>query len=196
MAPEKGTGDRPNVAEQQSREGSNTDGDTIEPLRQTTGVEAYRSASHVSGPDALQPPPDHEGDPYHEAGDEVYDRLSPRRKHIIVAVCSFCAFLSPQSSTSVLAATPEVAATYHTTGSIINVSNAAYMVFMGISPVVWGPMSQVFGRRPILLLTAALFFLLSLATALAPNLAAFFVFRAASAFEGTAFILLGAACLG
>jgi predicted MFS family arabinose efflux permease len=46
------------------------------------------------------------------------------------------------------------------------------------------------------LLTAVLFFLLSMATALAPNLAAFFVFRALSAFEGTAFILLGAACLG
>ena len=38
--------------------------------------------------------------------------------------------------------------------------------------------------------------LLSLGTALAPNLAAFFVFRAVSAFEGTAFILIGAACLG
>ncbi|PNY27701.1 transporter AQR1 [Tolypocladium capitatum] len=193
MAPDKGTGE---AAEQQPQEDSNNDGDTIEPSHQTTGVEACRSASHVSDPDAFHLPPDHEDDPYQEAGDEVYQRLSPHRKHIIVAVCSFCAFLSPQSSTSVLAATPEVAATYHTTGSIINVSNAGYMVFMSISPVVWGPMSQVFGRRPILLLTAVLFFLLSLATASAPNLAAFFVFRAASAFEGTAFMVLGAACLG
>ncbi|POR34619.1 Putative transporter AQR1 [Tolypocladium paradoxum] len=196
MVPDKGRRERPDAAKQQRQDDSNDDGDTIRSLRQTTAVDAYRSASHVSGPDAFHPPPDHEDDPYHEAGDEVYDRLSPLRKHIIVAVCSFCAFLSPQSSTSVLAATPEVAATYHTTGSIINASNAGYMVFMGISPVVWGPMSQVFGRRPILLMTAVLFFLLSLATALAPNLAAFFVFRAASAFEGTAFILLGSACLG
>lgn len=46
------------------------------------------------------------------------------------------------------------------------------------------------------MLTAVLFFLLSVATALAPNLPAFFVFRALSAFEGTAFILIGAACIG
>ncbi|KAL6810790.1 MFS general substrate transporter [Trichoderma sp. SZMC 28013] len=161
----------------------------------------YRSPSHVSGPDVLGPssvlPPTPPPSGLHEeAGDEIYDRVSPHRKHVIVTILSFCAFLAPLSSTSVLAAVPQVAETYHTTGSIINVSNAAYMALMGISPVVWGPMSQVFGRRPMTQLTTVLFFLLSIATALAPNLASFFIFRALSAFEGTAFILLGAACIG
>ncbi|PTB59715.1 hypothetical protein M431DRAFT_312954 [Trichoderma harzianum CBS 226.95] len=117
----------------------------------------YRSPSHVSGPDVLGPssirpptPPSNSG-PHEEAGDEIYDRVSPHRKHVIVTILSFCAFLAPLSSTSVLAAVPQVAETYHTTGSIINVSNAAYMALMGISPVVWGPMSQVFGRRPVCL---------------------------------------------
>lgn len=114
----------------------------------------YRSPSHVSGPDVLGPssvlPPTPPPSGLHEeAGDEIYDRVSPHRKHVIVTILSFCAFLAPLSSTSVLAAVPQVAETYHTTGSIINVSNAAYMALMGISPVVWGPMSQVFGRRPV-----------------------------------------------
>jgi hypothetical protein len=113
----------------------------------------YRSTSHVSGPDAFEPsspqPPSPSEGGYHEKGDEIYDRVSLRRKHIIVTVLSFCAFLSPLSSTSILAAVPEVAETYNTTGSIIDVSNAAYMALMGISPVIWGPMSQVFGRRPV-----------------------------------------------
>ncbi|CAM1501088.1 Fc.00g102500.m01.CDS01 [Cosmosporella sp. VM-42] len=155
--------------------------------------QVYHTTSHISGPDAFEP---QSTSPYHEAGDEIYDRFSRRRKAVIVAVLSLNAFLSPISSTSVLAATPEVAAEYGTTGSIINVSNAGYMVFMGLSPLIWGPMTQVFGRWPITILTGILFFLLSLATALAPNLAAFFVFRALSAFEGTAFILLGPACIG
>ncbi|KAL7785544.1 major facilitator superfamily domain-containing protein [Trichoderma ceciliae] len=173
-------------------------GAVAEPIK-TTGV-VYRSTSHVSGPDAFEPstpqPPPPSSNNYCEAGDEIYDRVSSHRKHVIVTVLSFCAFLSPLSSTSILAAVPEVAETFRTTGSVINVSNAAYMALMGISPVIWGPMSQVFGRRPMTLLTAVLFFLMSMATALAPNLAAFFVFRALSAFEGTAFILLGASCLG
>lgn len=135
----------------QQPHGKNGTEGMIEPTK-PVGV-FYRSTSHVSGPDAFEPsspqsPSPSDGD-YHERGDEIYDRVSLRRKHIIVTVLSFCAFLSPLSSTSILAAVPEVAETYHTTGSIINVSNAAYMALMGISPVIWGPMSQVFGRRPV-----------------------------------------------
>ncbi|KAI6782045.1 transporter-like protein [Emericellopsis cladophorae] len=167
--------------------------ETIKPAREEA---LFRSGSHVSGPDALEPPPRDPRDQYREAGDEVYERLSRRRKILVVAVLSFCALQSPISSTSVLAATPEVAKEYGTTGSIINISNAAYMVFMGLSPIVWGPMSQVFGRRLVTLVTAVAFLALSIGTALAPNLAVFFVFRAITAFEGTAFILIGAASIG
>lgn len=82
-----------------------------------------------------------------EIPDEVYDRIAPSKKLVIVALLSFCSFLAPVSSTTVLAATPEVAATYDTTGTIINLSNALYMVFMGVSPMFLGPISQVYGRR-------------------------------------------------
>lgn len=82
-----------------------------------------------------------------EEDDSVYDRLAPRRKIVVVALLSFCSFLAPISSTSVLAATPEVAAEYDTTGSVVNVANAVYMFMMGVSPIVWGPLSQVYGRR-------------------------------------------------
>ena len=43
--------------------------------------------------------------------------------------------------------------------------------------------------------TAVLFVAASIGTALAPNLAAFAVFRVLTAFEGTAFILVGSACI-
>jgi hypothetical protein len=98
--------------------------------------------SHVTNHD-MQPV----SDPYREQGDEVYDKLSHHRKMIITAVLSFCGFLAPISSTAMLSAVPEVADTFHTNGSIINLSNALYLVFMGLSPVFWGPMGQVYGRR-------------------------------------------------
>jgi hypothetical protein len=79
--------------------------------------------------------------------DEVYKRFTERRKTIIVAVVSFCSFLAPISSTTVLSAVPEVAATYNTDGSIINVSNALYMLFMGLSPCFYGPYGSIYGRK-------------------------------------------------
>lgn len=81
--------------------------------------------------------------------DEVYDKYTPRRKAVMVALLSYCAFLSAISSTSTLSATPEIAAEFHTTGSIVNVSSALYILLMGLSPMVWGPLGQVFGRRTV-----------------------------------------------
>lgn len=79
--------------------------------------------------------------------DEVYNRFSTRRKHVITAVLSFCSFLAPVSSTTVLSAVPEVAATFQTDGSIINLSNAMYMLFMGLSPCFYGPFCNIYGRK-------------------------------------------------
>lgn len=63
---------------------------------------------------------------YVEIPDEIYDRLPHSRKLIIVALLSYCSFLAPISSTTILSAVPEVAATYKSTGTIINLSNALY----------------------------------------------------------------------
>jgi hypothetical protein len=86
---------------------------------------------------------------YVEVPDEVYDKFPPHRKVVIVILLSFCSFLAPISSTSVLAATPEIAEEYTTTGTVVNLANAAYMLMMGISPIVWGPLSEVYGRRTV-----------------------------------------------
>ena len=84
-----------------------------------------------------------------EVPDSVYDRIPQHRKLVIVALLSYCAFLAPISSTTVLSAVPEVAATFKTNGSIIGLSNALYMLFMGFSPIVWGPFSEVWGRKSV-----------------------------------------------
>ncbi|KAJ7474358.1 major facilitator superfamily domain-containing protein [Mycena galericulata] len=128
--------------------------------------------------------------------DSIYDRISPPRKMLITCILAVCGFLAPVSSTTVLSAIPEVASTFNTTGSIINLTNAIYLIFMGISPCFWAPISQVYGRRWICFSSALLFFGCSIGTALSPNLPAFFVFRALTAFQGTAFLIVGASCLG
>ncbi|KAK8102681.1 hypothetical protein PG984_015827 [Apiospora sp. TS-2023a] len=172
---------------------SSHDGSSESVHDETEGPGLDRFSTHHSmGPDA----PIEAQNSTVEIPDEVYDRLPNHRKLMIVALLSFCSFLAPASSTSVLAATPEVAAEFGTTGSIINLSNALYMLFMGMSPLFWGPLSQVYGRRPVTLATSIAFLACNIGTALAPNLAAFFVFRILTAFEGTSFILVGSSVIG
>lgn len=149
---------------------------------------------------------------YREQNAEQYLRFSPARKVTIVAILSACSFLSPISSTTILAAIPEVAETFDTTGSVINASNAVFILAMGLSSTFWGTFSQIYGRRPVssfakysfsIELTVSkmsfwssfFFFVFSLATALSPNLAAYFIFRALTAFQGTSFLVVGSASI-
>ena len=131
-----------------------------------------------------------------ESNAAQYTRFSESRKIIITAVLSLCGFLAPISSTTILSAIPEVASSYNTSGSIINVSNALYLIFMGLSPCVWGPISQVYGRRWICIVSAVLFLAFSVGTELYPNLPAYFIFRMLTAFQGTSFLIVGTSCLG
>ena len=158
---------------------------------QSLDVESQRPTlhqvrSHISTHDTAAI--DHHA--HYEQGDEIYDRFPHHRKVIIVCVLSLCAFLAPMSSTSILSASPEVVAAYNTTGAIFDVSNALYLVFMGLSPLFWGPIGTTFGRRWPLTIAAISFTAFSAGSALAPNLAAFFIFRVLTAFQGTTFLIV------
>ncbi|KAF4629169.1 hypothetical protein G7Y89_g8974 [Cudoniella acicularis] len=166
-------------------------------IRTASTVDQTPNLNHLqSHPSHSQDAPIQPYTSYIEVPDEIYDRLGASKKIVIVALLSFCSFLAPVSSTTILSAIPEVAATYQSTGTILNLSNALYLVFMGISPCVWGPLSQVYGRRSICLITAILFLGCSLGTALSPNLVSYFIFRILTAFEGTSFLTIGASCIG
>ncbi|KAI0102059.1 major facilitator superfamily domain-containing protein [Nemania sp. FL0031] len=169
---------------------SSGDDDDIEDADQQERLERCSTKHSAIGDAPIQPI-----DSVIEIPDVFYDKLPSHRKTIILILISFSAFLSPVSSTSVLAATPEVASEYSTTGSIVNLVNALYLLFMGLSPIFWGPLSQVYGRRPISLITGGGFVLTSIGTALSPNLGAFFFFRLFTAFLGTSFLLNGAAVI-
>lgn len=83
-----------------------------------------------------------------------------------------------------------------TTGSIFNISNALYMLFMGLSPLFYGPIGQTYGRKWTLSVAAVTFTAFSVGSALAPNLAAYFIFRMLTAFQGTAFLIIGGTVIG
>ncbi|BDD56922.1 hypothetical protein MPDQ_006381 [Monascus purpureus] len=164
-------------------------------------VERPSSGQLQAEPKTLDPAQDHRDLPaaaekFREPDAEQYLRFSPARKACMVAILSYCSFLAPVSSTSILSAIPEVASTYDTSGSVVNASNALYLAFMGIAAPFWGPFSQVWGRRPIFLWSAFLFCAFSIGSSLAPNIAAYFIFRVLTAFQGTSFLVVGSSAIG
>lgn len=127
--------------------------------------------------------------------DKDDEHFSSGRKKAIVALCSAACFLTPMAGMAFLPAVSIIADTFHTTGSVINASNAIYNVCMALSSI-WASFSDVYGRRTAFLICIFFYVVSSLLVAFSQNLAMFFVFRATTAFFGTAFFSVGAQIIG
>ncbi|KAL9619417.1 MAG: hypothetical protein Q9160_005928 [Pyrenula sp. 1 TL-2023] len=119
-------------------------------LEKAFGVEKQWTVDLATFPDHLSHDLVPVLSPHKEPNAAQYDRFSSRRKIVITAVLSYVCILPPSSSTSILPAIPEVAAEYGSTGSIIGISNALYMLFMGLSPLFCGSLTQIYGRWPVI----------------------------------------------
>jgi len=70
-------------------------------------------------------------------------KLPAWRKAIITFVASWMTFGGTFSSAALFPAVPEIAAEFGTTGEVINITNAAVFLAMGMSTLIWGPLASV-----------------------------------------------------
>ncbi|KAH7330447.1 synaptic vesicle transporter [Rhexocercosporidium sp. MPI-PUGE-AT-0058] len=113
------------------------------------------------------------------------------RKYLVLATVSWMALVATYSTTSLLPATPEIGTEFHTSVSTLNITNAGFLLAMGFSSFVTGPLIEIFGRRKAYNAALVIFLGCSIGTALAPNLGVFVSMRTLSAFEGTLFMVVG-----
>ena len=113
------------------------------------------------------------------------------RKCLILFVVSWMTLAVTFSSTSLLPATPEIAAEFSTTTEILNVINAGVLIAMGFSSFIWGPISNVFGRKNAYNAAIVVLCGCSVGTALAINLHMFIAMRLLGGFTGTFFMVAG-----
>lgn len=117
--------------------------------------------------------------------------LSMARKYLILFVVSWMTLVVTFSSTSLLIATPEIATDLSTTAEILDVTNAAVLVAMGLSSLIWSPFSDLFGRRKIYNIAIFFMFVPSIGAAVAPNMATFTTMRVLGGLTGTYFMVAG-----
>lgn len=65
------------------------------------------------------------------------------------------------------------------------------MIFQGLSPSFWGPLADLWGRRPIYLMTMVIYVGACIGIALTPNLAGLMVLRMLQAFGSSSVIAVG-----
>ena len=78
-------------------------------------------------------------------------------------------------------ALPEMTAYFHTTSTLMSFTMTVFFIFMAIGILILGPMSDKYGRKPILIASISISLLFSAACAFAPSITLLIIARAASA---------------
>jgi MFS family permease len=113
------------------------------------------------------------------------------RKCLILFIVSWMTLAVTFSSTSLLPATPEIATEFSTSTEILNVINAGVLIAMGFSSFIWGPITNVFGRRAAYNAAIVVLCGCSAGTAASIDLHMFIAMRLLSGFTGTFFMVAG-----
>jgi DHA1 family bicyclomycin/chloramphenicol resistance-like MFS transporter len=114
-------------------------------------------------------------------------RMSPG---LIVLLLSLLLGLQPITTDLYLPALPVIASGFDAPMRQTQLTLSALLLAFGVSQLVWGPLSDRFGRRPILLIGLSAYVLAAIGSTLAPGMTALIVWRAV---QGAA---MGAAVMG
>ncbi|MEC5128002.1 multidrug effflux MFS transporter [Verrucomicrobiales bacterium BCK34] len=90
-----------------------------------------------------------------------------------------------------LPALPQMAETFATSHTMVNLTLGAFMVAFAIGMLFWGPLSERTGRKPILLTALAFYITSSLLCAIASSVDALIVFRILQGLAGGGVTVIG-----
>ncbi|KAF1917802.1 major facilitator superfamily domain-containing protein [Ampelomyces quisqualis] len=106
-----------------------------------------------------------------EAGEveAPYSIYSNKEKWTIVGMVALAGFYSPLPANIYFPAIPTLAKAFHQSTEAMNQTVTIYLIFQGLSPMAWGPISDRHGRRLVYLVCLAILILSSIGMAVCPT---------------------------
>ncbi|KAI1258826.1 MFS general substrate transporter [Xylariaceae sp. FL1019] len=122
----------------------------------------------------------------------IFDR---RQKALIVTLASTAASFSGLASNIYFPALPAVAADLNVSVELINLTVTSYLIFQGLAPSLWGPLSDVKGRRVTYCCTFLVFLGACVGLAETRNYATVIILRSLQSSGSASTIAVGAAVI-
>ncbi|KIY02308.1 uncharacterized protein Z520_02446 [Fonsecaea multimorphosa CBS 102226] len=127
---------------------------------------------------------------------EPYTIFTIPQKALIVTIVSFAATLSGFASNIYFPALPQVANDLSVTTSLVNLTVTCYLIFQGLSPTLWGSLSDTKGRRITYMCTLVIFLGACIGLAETRSYAQLLVLRCVQSTGSASTIALGAGVIG
>ncbi|KAH8657509.1 major facilitator superfamily transporter [Tricladium varicosporioides] len=126
-------------------------------------------------------------------GPPIYSAFSPSRKRFILAIATISGFFGPFAANIYLPALPVLQKEFHVSVTAINATVTVFMAVLAIGPLFWSSQSDWKGRRPLYIISLAIYIIANILLAVVPSkYAALIVLRIVQAFGGSAVVSLGA----
>ncbi len=87
----------------------------------------------------------------------------------MIALITMCNAIAPLSTDMYMPALPDMASYFQTTDAVMNMTLVGFFLFFAIGMLVFGPVSDRFGRRPVMLFGVILYVLASIACGFSMN---------------------------
>ncbi|CEJ80863.1 hypothetical protein VHEMI01023 [[Torrubiella] hemipterigena] len=122
-----------------------------------------------------------------------YSAISSSRQTCILILVTLAGSIGPLSGTMYLPVLPLLAHEFDVSSTSINASVSVFMMTFAFAPLFWASFSDYRGRRPIYIMSLAVFVISNLIlAAIPPNFPAFMVLRFVHAFGAGAVVSMGA----
>lgn len=102
-------------------------------------------------------------------------------RKFVLYIVAFAAFLGPFTQTIYTPILPEVASQLHSTSFIVNMTISVFTLFLAIMQVIYGPLTDVKGRRKVMLFGITLYVIASVGCFFSETITLLLVFRALQA---------------
>jgi len=128
--------------------------------------------------------------------DEDPKSFSNFRKWVIVLVISTGALCATFASSAASFTEDGLAKDLHTVHEVTILSISLYVEGLGLGPLLVGPLSEVYGRNIVYLVSYFLFFVFTFPVTFPPDIATFLVFRFITGFCSSAFLSVAGGSVG
>lgn len=120
-------------------------------------------------------------------------RSAPASPVLIATVVALLSMLAPFTIDTYLPSFPAIAAELGATPAALQQTMGIYLLAFAVTTLVYGPLSDAFGRRPVVLVSLGLYSLASLGAALAGSIDALLVWRMLQGASAAAGVVIGRA---
>ncbi|KAK2741410.1 hypothetical protein FQN55_008326 [Onygenales sp. PD_40] len=124
------------------------------------------------------------------------DTMSKSKIALIMTALCLAVFLAALDMTIITTALPTIAARFHTSQGDYAWIGSAYILAAASSTPSWGKISDIFGRKPVLLIANVIFFIGSLICGLSISIKMLLAGRAVQGIGGGGLIILSNICIG